>query len=59
MGSMIKNLHIHNYKCLVNFDLELQGISLLLGGNGVGMIEEDPKGVKGLRLSELVARGWE
>lgn len=36
MGNMIKHLHIHNYKCLVNFDLELQDISLLLGGNGVG-----------------------
>ena len=33
---MIKRLYIDNYKCLVNFDLQLQDLTLLLGPNGVG-----------------------
>jgi predicted ATPase len=33
---MIKRLYIDNYKCLVNFDLSLQELTLLLGPNGVG-----------------------
>jgi len=33
---MIKRLYIDNYKSLVNFELRLQGLTLLLGPNGVG-----------------------
>ncbi len=33
---MITRLYIDNYKCLVNFELELQELTLLLGPNGVG-----------------------
>jgi len=33
---MIKRLYIDNYKCLVNFDLLLQEVTLLVGANGVG-----------------------
>ena len=33
---MIKRLFVDNYKCLVNFDLQLQELSLLLGPSGVG-----------------------
>jgi len=33
---MIKRLYVDNYKCLVNFDLKLDELSLLLGPNGVG-----------------------
>jgi len=33
---MIRRLYIDNYKCLVNFDLALDELSLLLGPNGVG-----------------------
>ena len=33
---MLQRLYIDNYKCLVNFDLPLQELSLLLGRNGVG-----------------------
>jgi len=33
---MIKRLYIDNYKSLVNFDLQLQDLTLLLGPNGVG-----------------------
>lgn len=33
---MINRLYIDNYKCLVNFDLKLNELSLLLGPNGVG-----------------------
>lgn len=33
---MIKRLYVDNYKCLVNFNLELSELSLLLGPNGVG-----------------------
>ncbi len=30
---MIKRLYVDNYKCLVNFELELHALSLLLGPN--------------------------
>ena len=33
---MLQRLYADNYKCLVNFELRLQEISLLLGPNGVG-----------------------
>jgi len=33
---MIKRIYIDNYKSLVNFDLQLQDLTLLLGPNGVG-----------------------
>lgn len=33
---MIKRLYVDNYKCLVNFELQLQELTLLLGPNGVG-----------------------
>ena len=33
---MLRRLYVDNYKCLVNFDLRLQELSLLLGPNGVG-----------------------
>ena len=33
---MIERLYIHNYKCLVNFELMLQETVLLLGPNGTG-----------------------
>lgn len=33
---MFKNIYIDNYKCLVNFDLRLQDLTLLLGQNGAG-----------------------
>ena len=33
---MLQRLYVDNYKCLVNFDLRLQHLSLLLGPNGVG-----------------------
>jgi len=33
---MFKRLYVDNYKCLVNFELPLQELSLLLGPNGVG-----------------------
>lgn len=33
---MIRRLFIDNYKCLVNFELELSEVTLLLGRNGVG-----------------------
>ena len=36
MITVLKRIHIHNYKCLVSFDLELQNTTLLLGGNGAG-----------------------
>jgi predicted ATPase len=34
--SMIKRLYIDNYRCLVNFELQFQDLTLLLGPNGVG-----------------------
>ena len=33
---MLKRLYVDNYKCLVNFELPLQDITLLLGPNGSG-----------------------
>ena len=33
---MIQRLYVNNYKCLVNFELHLQELSLLLGPSGVG-----------------------
>lgn len=33
---MIERLYVDNYKCLVNFDLQLQELTLLVGPNGVG-----------------------
>jgi predicted ATPase len=33
---MIRRLYIDNYKCLVNFELHLQNLTLLVGPNGVG-----------------------
>ena len=33
---MFKRLYVDNYKCLVNFELPLQELTLLLGPNGVG-----------------------
>ncbi len=33
---MIQRLYVNNYKCLVNFELHLQELSLLLGQSGVG-----------------------
>ncbi len=33
---MIKRLYVDNFKCLVNFELKLQDLTLLLGPNGVG-----------------------
>ena len=36
MAPVFERIYIHNYKCLVEFDLRLQNTVLLLGGNGVG-----------------------
>lgn len=33
---MLQKLYVDNYKCLVNFELPLQELTLLLGPNGVG-----------------------
>jgi predicted ATPase len=33
---MIKRVYVDNFKCLVNFELRLQELTLLLGPNGVG-----------------------
>ena len=33
---MFKRLYVDNYKCLVNFDLTFQDLTLLLGRNGTG-----------------------
>ena len=33
---MFKRLYVDNYKCLVNFELPLEELTLLLGPNGVG-----------------------
>lgn len=33
---MLQRLHVDNYRCLVDFELRLQALSLLLGPNGVG-----------------------
>lgn len=33
---MLKRIYVHNYKCLVNFELRLGELALLLGSNGAG-----------------------
>ena len=33
---MLQRLYVDNYKCLVNFELQLQELTLLMGPNGVG-----------------------
>ncbi len=33
---MLKRIYVDNYKCLINFELRLQEITLLVGRNGVG-----------------------
>ncbi|MCY4463362.1 MAG: AAA family ATPase, partial [Albidovulum sp.] len=33
---MFKRLYVDNYKCLVNFELPLQELTLLLGADGAG-----------------------
>ena len=33
---MLKRLHVNNYKCLVDFELELEELTLLMGVNGAG-----------------------
>ena len=33
---MLERIHIDNYKCLTNFDLRLDNLSLLAGANGCG-----------------------
>ena len=33
---MLQRLYVNNYKCLVNFELHLQELTLLLGRNGAG-----------------------
>lgn len=33
---MLKRLYVDNYRCLVNFQLEFQGLTLLMGPNGSG-----------------------
>lgn len=52
---MIRRLYVHNFKCLVNFELDLAGrdSTLLLGRNGVGKssIRES------LRILQRIARG--
>ena len=35
IAPVFERIYIHNYKCLVEFDLRLQNTVLLLGGNGV------------------------
>ncbi len=36
MADVLERIYIHNYKCLVNFELQLQETALLLGANGSG-----------------------
>ena len=36
MASVLERIYIENYKCLVDFDLLLQDITLLVGANGTG-----------------------
>ncbi len=52
---MLQRLYAHNYRCLVNFDLSLNGLSsaLLVGRNGVG--KSTIKNV--LRVLQQIARG--
>jgi len=33
---MLARIHIDNYKCLTNFDLRLDNLTLLAGANGCG-----------------------
>jgi predicted ATPase len=33
---MLKKIYIHNFRCFVNFEMELEDINLLLGKNGSG-----------------------
>ena len=33
---MLKRLYVDNFRCLVNFELKLDRVNLLLGGNGTG-----------------------
>ena len=33
---MLKRIYINNFRCLVNFELKLDGLSLFLGANGSG-----------------------
>jgi predicted ATPase len=33
---MLKRIYIDNYKCLVNFEIQLDPMNLFLGGNGTG-----------------------
>lgn len=33
---MLERLYVHNFKCLVNFDLRIGPLSLFLGPNGSG-----------------------
>ena len=35
-STMIRRLYVDNFRCLVNFELKLQELTLLLGPNGVG-----------------------
>ena len=36
VNTMLKRIHIDNYKCLTNFDLRFGELTLLLGANGCG-----------------------
>jgi predicted ATPase len=33
---MIRRIYIDNYKCLVNFELQVDALTLILGANGAG-----------------------
>lgn len=33
---MLKRMYVNNYRCLVNFEIEFDAMTLLLGGNGSG-----------------------
>ena len=33
---MLKRIYIDNFRCLVNFELNVDAINLFLGGNGSG-----------------------
>ena len=51
---MITRLHVDNYRCLINFDLELDETNVLLGANGSGKTSV----LDALRkLQALIARG--
>ncbi len=36
MVSVLRRIYVHNYKCLQNFEFELENMVLLLGANGTG-----------------------